>query len=146
MKKILLPTPTLRLICLSSQRGLTPTESNQDRLSPKQLKTGKGQQVGLFFLTSHPIHHCCPTLFTWSITGAIGWVQAGIVGRGRCWVGCRVTYIKTRKVLLRQGKQQQQQQRRLLRKQNPSYLLSFHFLQRLFHRAFRLSRKKSLIP
>lgn len=38
-----------------------------------------------------------PSLFhqqsCWSITGAIGGVQAGIVGRGCCRVGCRVTCV-----------------------------------------------------
>lgn len=54
-----IPTPTLRLNCPSSQRGL-PGESGLDTLSPEQLRTGKGQQVGLFFQTeptSHPRHH-----------------------------------------------------------------------------------------
>lgn len=44
-------------------------------------------------------------LLTWSITGAVGRVEAGIVGRGSCRVGCGVTYkdIEEKPHLVRQG-------------------------------------------
>lgn len=89
--------------CPSSQRGL-PGKSSLDRLGPEQLRTGKGQQVVLFFQIESPFLPHLPLLgphflFTWSITGTIGGVQAGIVGRGSCWIGCGVTYREIRKRL-----------------------------------------------
>lgn len=65
------PSPTQRLNCLSSQRGLLG-ESSVDRLSPEQLRTGKGQQVfGGSFLTRAPSPTPLTTVVsTFSLPGA----------------------------------------------------------------------------
>lgn len=91
------PTPTQILFCPSSQRGLK-RESSQNWLTPGQRKE-KGQLLCSYKWkpTSSLFATAAPALLTWSITGAAGRVQAGIVGRSSCRVGCGVTYRDTRK-------------------------------------------------
>lgn len=114
---------------------------NQKRIKPELADSRTKEREGptsrcyKWKPTSSLFATAAPTLLTWSITGAAGRVQAGIVGRSSCRVGCGVTYRDTRKA---SGKGIGN---------NLSHKLGFRSLHRLFLTAymnsFQTSREKS---